>query len=211
MVSMNRIYVHAAPVRVWHWVNGAGFLVLLVTGVQIRYADLLGLMPLRDAITLHNYVGFAVIINYFLWLLYYLGSATIKIYIPDFRSFARLAVRQAKYYGYGIFKGEANPHTTLPDNKFNALQQQSYLGIMLFLLPAQMVSGVFLWKVKSYSEYIQILGGIKVIDTVHVVLFFVFAAFLVVHCYLATLGRTPLAHFKAMLTGYEEGHHESGD
>lgn len=211
MAAMNKIYIHTAPVRVWHWVNAAGFVILLITGAQIRYADLLGLMPLRDAITLHNYVGFVVIINYFLWLLYYLGSAKIRVYIPDFRSFASLAARQIRYYGYGIFKGAANPHAMIPDNKFNALQQQSYLGIMLFLLPAQMVSGVFLWKVKSYSEYIQILGGIKVIDTVHVVLFFVFAAFLVVHCYLATLGHTPLAHFKAMLTGYEEAHHESAD
>jgi len=31
-----------------------------------------------------------------------------------------------------------------------------------------------------------------------------FAAFLFVHIYLTTLGRTPLEHIKAMFTGYEE-------
>lgn len=208
MSAKKRVYIHTAPVRVWHWINAAGFVILIFTGFQIRYADILGLMPLRDAITIHNYVGFAVIFNYFLWLLYYLGSTKIKIYIPDFRTFMRMAVQQIKYYGYGIFKGDPNPHTMHQDNKFNALQQQSYLGIMLFLLPAQMVSGVFLWKIKGYSEYINMLGGIKVIDTIHVVLFFVFTSFLIVHCYLATLGHTPLAHFKAMFTGYEDEHHE---
>ena len=93
-----------------------------------------------------------------------------------------------------------------PENKFNVLQQKAYLGIMFVLLPAQMISGVFLWKVKGYSDYIHLLGGIRIIDTIHVLFFFFFASFLVVHCYLATLGHTPLAHFKAMLTGYEEHH-----
>lgn len=206
MSNKKRIYIHTAPVRVWHWINAAGFVLLIITGFQIRYADLLGLMPLKEAITLHNYVGFVVIINYFLWLLYYLGSTKIKIYIPDLRTFVALAAKQIRYYGYGIFKGEPNPHTMIPDNKFNALQQQSYLGIMLFLLPAQMVSGVFLWKIKGYADYINMLGGIKIIDTIHVLLFFIFCAFLIVHCYLATLGHTPLAHFKAMFTGYEDQH-----
>ncbi len=203
----NAVYVHPAPVRVWHWINAAGFIVLILTGFQIRYADQLGIMPLKDAITIHNYVGFAVIFNYFIWLAYYFGSGRIQIYIPDFRNIAGFVVRQVKYYGYGIFKGEPNPHTMTPDNKFNALQQQSYLAIMFILLPAQMISGVFLWKIKGYAEYINILGGIKVIDTIHVILFFIFTAFILVHCYLATLGHTPLAHFKAMFTGYEE-HHE---
>ncbi|HBF42628.1 MAG TPA: cytochrome B, partial [Desulfobacteraceae bacterium] len=158
MSNKKRIYIHPAPVRVWHWINAAGFVILILTGFQIRYADILGWIPLKDAITIHNYVGFVVIINYFLWIIYYLGSSEIKIYIPDFRLFVAKAVRQVKYYGYGIFKGDPNPHTMIPDNKFNALQQQSYLGIMLLLLPAQMISGVFLWKVKGYSDYINLLG-----------------------------------------------------
>lgn len=200
------IYVHSAPVRVWHWVNAFGFVLLILTGLQIRYAEMLNLMPLSDAISLHNYVGFAVIFDYFLWLVYYVGSGKIRIYIPDLRQVVPLAVNQVKYYGYGFFVGKPNPHTMTPDNKFNALQQQAYLMIMFVLLPAQMISGVFLWKIKGYSEYINLLGGIKVIDTIHVVLFFFFTTFILIHCYLATLGHTPLAHFKAMFTGYEEHH-----
>jgi len=204
MSNKKRIYIHPAPVRVWHWINAAGFVILILTGVQIRFADKVALMSLENAIDIHNYVGFVVVFNYFLWIIYYLGSTQIKIYIPDLRSFIGKAVRQIKYYGFGIFMGDPNPHTMLPDNKFNALQQQSYLGIMLLLLPAQMISGLLLWKVKGFENYINLLGGIKVIDTIHVLLFFVFSAFLIVHCYLATLGHTPLAHFKAMFTGYEE-------
>jgi thiosulfate reductase cytochrome b subunit len=39
---------------------------------------------------------------------------------------------------------------------------------------------------------------------VHVMAFFLLTAFLVVHVYLTTLGKTPLEHIRAMFTGYEE-------
>ena len=206
MSDKKLIYIHPAPVRVWHWIHAAGIVALVITGFQIRYAEFLGIMPLKDAITLHNYVGFFVIADYFIWLSYYLGTGKIKIYFPDLRTFVPNAIRQAKYYGFGIFKGDPNPHEMTPDNKFNAMQQKAYLGLMFLALPAQMISGIFLWRVKGYADYVHFLGGIKIIDTVHVLLFFFFASFLIAHCYLATLGHTPLAHFKAMFTGYEEHH-----
>jgi len=204
------VYIHPLPVRIWHWINAFSFLVLIVTGVQIRYAELTSIMTLKNAITIHNYVGFIVIGNYFIWLVYYLASGKIKIYLPDPKNLVARAVKQIQFYGYGFFLGKPNPHVMTPDNKFNPLQQQAYLVIMIVLLPAQMISGLYLWQVKAYEEYMNLLGGIKVIDTIHVLLFFFFTAFIIVHCYLATLGHTPLAHFKAMFTGYEE-HHDKED
>jgi thiosulfate reductase cytochrome b subunit len=208
MASEKLIYIHPAPVRVWHWINAACFVLLILTGFQIRFAGTLGLMPLKDAINIHNYIGFVTIANYMIWLYYYFSTGKIKIYFPNLRTFIGSSIKQALYYGYGIFLGKPNPHVMTPDNKFNSLQQSAYAAIMFIFIPAQMVSGVFMWQLKTFSNYIHQLGGIKVIDTIHVILFFFFAAFLVVHCYLATLGHTPTAHFKAMFTGYEE-HHES--
>jgi thiosulfate reductase cytochrome b subunit len=37
-----------------------------------------------------------------------------------------------------------------------------------------------------------------------VLLFIFFFAFIFVHVYLSSLGHTPSAHFKAMITGYED-------
>jgi thiosulfate reductase cytochrome b subunit len=42
------------------------------------------------------------------------------------------------------------------------------------------------------------------VDTIHVLLFIVFSGFIIVHIYLGSLGHTPSAHFKAMITGYED-------
>ena len=91
-----------------------------------------------------------------------------------------------------------------PDSKFNALQQKAYVGLMFVFLPAQLITGLFLWRVKQFENYIELLGGVRIVDTIHVLLFYFFTTFIFVHAYLTTLGHTPMTHFKAMFTGYEE-------
>ncbi len=208
MADNKMMYIHPAPVRVWHWINAVGFIILILTGIQIRFAEVLNLFSLEEAVKIHNYVGFVVIAAYGLWVTYYFGTGKIKLYFPNPRTFVPDVARQIKYYGSGIFKGEPNPHHMTPENKFNALQQKAYIGIMFVILPAHMITGLFLWRVKKFENYIELLGGIKIVSTIHVLLFFFFATFIFVHAYLATLGHTPLAHFKAMFTGFEEAHDE---
>lgn len=202
------IYLHHAPIRVWHWVNAVGFIFLILTGVQIRFAGNLNFISLEGAIDLHNYVGFMVIQNYFLWLFYSLGSGQIKIYIPTPKDWMKRAKEQVLFYSVGIFKGEQNPHHITPEKKFNVLQQKTYATIMFLLLPMQMLTGLFLWRVKQFENYIDMVGGIKIVNSLHVLLFFFFTAFMIGHIYLATLGHTPLAHIKAMFTGFEEAHEQ---
>jgi len=68
----------------------------------------------------------------------------------------------------------------------------------------QFISGLLLWDVQRFSGTVEALGGVRTVDTIHVLFFIFFSAFLPVHIYLATLGHTPMAHIKAMFTGYEE-------
>lgn len=198
------IYIHHAPIRVWHWVNAAAFIFLLITGVQIRFAEHLDWFSLEEAIHLHNYVGFMVISNYCLWLVYCLASGQIRMYIPSCKNVVQRIMEQVVYYSYGIFRGDHNPHVITPECKFNLMQQKTYAMIMFVLVPLQITTGLFLWEIKRFENYIQFMGGIRIVNLVHVLLFFFFAAFMVGHIYLATLGHTPLAHIKAMFTGYEE-------
>lgn len=209
-MTTSKMYVHPAPVRVWHWINAAGVVLLVLTGAQIRFAEQMNLMSLQKAISVHNYAGFTVLGAYLLWLFYYFTTGKIQTYLPNLKTFHTQAIRQIKFYGYGIFKGDPNPYSISPENKFNPLQEMAYVKLMFIMLPAQIITGLFLWQVKRFGDYIGFLGGIKVVDTIHVLLFFFFASFLIVHCYLATLGHTPLAHFKAMFTGYED-HHGPGE
>jgi Ni/Fe-hydrogenase b-type cytochrome subunit len=203
---MKQVYLHALPVRIWHWVNAVCFFVLIVTGAQIRYRGIMNVMSFETAVSVHNVFGFILIGAFLLWAVYYVVTGRLKVYIPDLNiaNFIRTAVRQARYYGYGIFLGEPNPHHATPDNKFNPMQQLAYFSIMFLLLPAQIVTGVLLWDLDRFASAIDLVGGIKVVSGVHLFLTLFFTAFLFVHVYLTTLGHTPLEHIKAMFTGYEE-------
>ncbi|OGA16318.1 MAG: cytochrome B [Betaproteobacteria bacterium RIFCSPLOWO2_02_FULL_66_14] len=203
---MPRIYVHPLPVRIWHWINALAVLALIVTGIQIRYVGLIDLMSFRTSVVLHNWVGFVLIGNFFVWLLFYLLSDKIRVYHPELSptKHFRESFRQLWYYGYGIFKGEPNPHHVSAYHKFNAMQSMAYQVVMLLLVPLQFYTGVLLWDVKRFEAMIDVLGGVRVVDTAHVLIFIFFTAFIFVHPYLASLGHTRTAHYKAMITGYEE-------
>lgn len=209
---MARIYVHPLPVRIWHWINAFGFVTLILSGLQIRYIGLVDVVSFHTAVVVHNWIGFVLIANFFVWLLFYLFSDKITVYHPDLsptRQFRR-SIRQMWYYGYGIFKGAPNPHHISVYQKFNAMQGMTYQVIMLLLVPLQFYTGVLLWDVERFSGMIEMLGGVRVVDTAHVLIFVFFLGFIFVHPYLASLGHTRTAHFKAMITGYEEVHDDAG-
>jgi len=203
---MKKIYIHPLPVRIWHWTNAIGFVLLILTGLQIRYRDLIGIASFEASVRIHNFVGFVLMGSYLLWLVFYLTSDKIKNYQMELspKKFYTTAIKQALYYGYGIFRGKENPHHTSAYTKFNPLQKLTYDLIMLLVVPIQFITGLFLWDVQRFAGAVAALGGVRTVDTVHVLLFIFFSAFLPVHAYLATLGHTPGAHFKAMFTGYEE-------
>ena len=84
------------------------------------------------------------------------------------------------------------------------MQKAAYLVIMFVLLPLVIISGALLMYVAPLRELLLLLGGIKLLVGSHFLLACCFTAFLFVHVYLATLGHTPLAHFKPMWDGWEE-------
>ncbi len=209
---MERIYVHPLPVRIWHWVNAVGFLVMIATGIQIRYVGLIDMMSFRNAINVHNWTGFLLIGNFFIWLLFYLFSDKIKVYHPELSptKHFRASFRQLKYYGYGIFRGDPNPHHVSVYRKFNPMQSMLYQVMMMLIVPIQFYTGILLWDVKRFSGAVDMLGGVRVVDTVHVLIFIFFTSYILIHAYLGTLGHTPTAHFKEMFTGYVEVEDKDG-
>lgn len=206
IVQKQRLYINPLPVRIWHWLNALGFVILILTGVQIRYQELFNVLSFETAVKTHNWVAFTVIANYFFWLGYYLFSDKITVYHPELnvKKFFDKAFKQILYYSYGIFRGEEKPHKVLPLDKFNPLQSITYQIVMLLVVPVQFLTGIMMWDVKRFAVPIEMLGGIKTVDTIHVLVFIFFVSFTMVHAYMGALGHTPSAHFKEMFTGYEE-------
>jgi thiosulfate reductase cytochrome b subunit len=115
-------------------------------------------------------------------------------------------VRQGLYYAFGVFRGWPNPYPTKPDAKFNPLQKVAYGTVMFVLTPLIAATGILYGDIPLFRGIIGIMGGIRILDAVHVVVAYLFVIYLIVHVYMATLGPTPFTHIKAMLTGYEEEH-----
>ena len=203
---MARIYLHPLPVRIWHWTNAVGFILMILTGIQIRYVGLVDVVSFRTAVTVHNFVGFVLIANFFVWLVFYLTSDRIRAYHSELNPKKHFigAIRQIYYYAFGIFRGDPNPFHATPYNKFNPLQSMIYQIIMMLCLPVQIYTGILLWDVKRFQAQVDFFGGVRVIDTVHVLIFIVFVFYIFVHIYLGSLGHTRTTHYKAMLTGYED-------
>ena len=203
---MQKIYVHPLPVRIWHWINAASMLVLIFTGLQIRYAGTFDLMSFRNAVMVHNWVGFLLAANFLLWLFYYLFSDNIRMYQPELRPgrYFPAMFKQIYFYSYGILRGEPNPHRVSEAQKFNPMQAMTYQIVMLLMLPLQFYTGLLLWDVNRFADQIDLLGGVRVVSTAHVLLTIAFLGFLLSHLYLITLGHTAGAHTKAMITGFEE-------
>ena len=70
----------------------------------------------------------------------------------------------------------------------------TYLGVLNLVLPLQVATGILMWKAQEWAGLVNRLGGLHAVATVHVLCAWIFAAFVVMHVYLTTTGRTPLAH-----------------
>ena len=204
----HELYINPLPVRIWHWLNALGFVVLILTGTHIRYADLFNLMSFETAVKTHNWVAFAVMGNYFVWLGFYLFSDRITVYHPELnmRKFFDKAFKQMMYYGYGIFRGHKSPHKVLPHDKFNPMQSITYQIVMMLVVPVQFITGLMMWDVKRFETLIAMVGGLNIVVTVHVLIYIFFVSFTMIHAYMGSLGKTPATHFREMFTGYEEEH-----
>ncbi len=207
MVEKKRIYLQPTPVRIWHWLNAFGFVVLGVSGAQIRFPEYVTVLgSYKAAVYLHHAAGYVVTLSFCLWFIYYVvvARSIVKLYLPKAEDFKNGAVRQAKFYMLTYFLGWENPHQPTPENKFNALQKGVYLGIMFVLVPLVSLSGLVLANVESLFGLILMVGGLKLLIGLHFILACCLIAFLPTHIYLATLGHSPMEHIKTMWFGWEE-------
>jgi thiosulfate reductase cytochrome b subunit len=201
---MKRVQIYSAFERFWHWLQALTIILLLVTGLEIHRPGAVRLLDFGRATRLHEALALFTIANAFLSLFYHLATGAIRQFFPQPRDFFSLAIAQVAYYTRGIFSGAPHPFEHGPDGKLNVLQQVTYLGVLNLVLPVQVATGILMWKAHEWARLVNRLGGLHAVATVHVLCAWVFGAFVVMHVYLTTTGRTPLAHLRAMVVGWEE-------
>jgi len=208
--KLTRQQFYSIHERIWHWLQAAGILALILTGLAIHLPGLVPIVPFSILLHVHDGVGFLLIANAVLGLFYYLFTGSIRHYLPRPQGFVESAARQIAYYGHGMFHGQPHPIEKHPERRLNPLQQIVYLIVLNVLLPLQAATGLMLWSAARY-EAVDAIVSLGVLGAIHTLGAWLFASFLIVHVYLTTTGRTPLSNLGAMVLGYERVESTSTD
>ena len=193
----NVVLIYKKFERFWHWMQAFLIISMVVTGLEIH--GVYSLFGFEKAVTLHNIAaacwGF-LIITMFTWIL---STGEWKQYMPTTDGL----FATAKFYMFGIFKGEKHPHKKNELSKLNPLQRLTYLGLMVGLIPAQIITGLLY---VSYHQWgvVGLAGTIDLVAYAHTFIAYSIISFVIVHVYMTTMGHTLTAHIKSMITGYED-------
>ncbi|RKZ11298.1 cytochrome B [bacterium] len=194
--------------RIWHWLQALTIIALMVTGFEIHSPHVFKVMGFETAVRVHNAFAVLLLINAALGFFYFFTAGLLKIFGPRSADFMHLAILQARYYLFGIFRGDPHPMQRTPENKLNPLQQMVYLSILNILLPVQIVTGILIWGAQRWPAAIEQFGGLGLLIPIHLLTAWFFLADTIAHVYMTTTGPTIFADIKQMITGREaEGGH----
>jgi thiosulfate reductase cytochrome b subunit len=201
---MATVYLYPVWIRLWHLFNGLLYLVLILTGLSMQYSNPEFPMLRFDlAVSIHNTSGILLTFNYLVIILGNIFTSNGRFYRMKRIGFTEELIRQARYYLFGIFKGDKAPYPINGERKFNPLQKISYVAVLYFLMPLVIITG---WAM-IFPEMIifdKIFGtsGLHFTDLLHILMGFILSIFMVVHIYLCTIGKPAGTHFRAMMSGW---------
>jgi thiosulfate reductase cytochrome b subunit len=180
-----KIYLYPIPIRIWHWLNAITFVMLLISGMLGHFE----IIPHETVKTIHQPFASTLL---FLWIYFLIANVLTKnkANYKINKGFANRSLVQAKYYMFGIFKGEPHPFHAEKGNKFNPLQQITYVAVIYVMIPALIVTGILA----------IVFHGVAA--QVHMAFSMLALIFLTGHIYLSLCGSYPFQYIKGMLDGY---------
>ena len=205
MISESKIYFYPVWLRIWHGINAVGILVLIFTGISMQYSNPgFKLMNFELVVNLHNISGILVTLSY---LLFFIGNritSNKKFYRLKMRGlFSRLRL-QIGYYTSGLFKNQPAPFPLSEKRKFNPMQKVSYLFVMYLFVPGLIITGLGLLFPETIIENVYSVSGIFLTAILHASLGFLVSIFLMVHLYVASVGKNPMNNFMSIINGYHD-------
>ena len=201
-----KLYIYPLWLRVWHIVNGIACLTLIVTGMSMQYSSQDNpLISFHLAVTFHNLSGIFLLVNYLAFIIGNAFSTNGNHYRVIFKGiFSRLKT-QFRYYTIGMFKGMEDPYPITKTQKFNPIQQFTYIVIMYILCPLIIASGILMFFPEKVTIIILNHSSFLLVDILHVLTGFMVSLFLVIHIYFSTISHSkPGSRFKSIVTGYHE-------
>jgi thiosulfate reductase cytochrome b subunit len=206
-MSEHKLYLYPFWIRFWHMVNALLCLALIITGFSMQFSGpRVALVKFDAAVSIHNIAGIILTINYALFFAGNLFAYNGRYYQIEFKGLWTRLMKQFNYYTFGIFRKEKAPFPITMENKFNPLQQFSYVFIMYLFVPVVFITGWALLYPKSIPTTIFGGSGLHTTDALHIISGFTISVFMVIHIYFCTIGKTATSNFRSMINGYHEAH-----
>ena len=207
MTSAQRIYFYPVWLRIWHGFNALGILVLIITGISMQSSvEASQILSFNWIINLHNIAGIVVTLSYFIYFIGNLVTPNGKFYIVKPKGFLKRPIQQATYYAWGMFHGAKPPYPISEKRKFNPLQKYAYIMVMYMAVPVVIVTGFALLFPEIIIEHVYAFSGVFVTAILHSAMGFFISIFLIVHLYIASIGKSPLENFKSIINGWHQVH-----
>jgi thiosulfate reductase cytochrome b subunit len=197
-VKTKKVILYNGFNRIWHWLQAILMVTLVFTGFEIH--GKFSVIGFEDAVKVHDFALWSMLVLLIFALFWHLTTGAWRQYIPttDFLG------EMVDYYVRGIFKNEPHPTKKTELSKLNPLQRLTYLGLNLFMLPFQGITGfLYLYYAKMSSEGNTIFS-LEQLGILHTIGAIFLVTFLIVHIYLTTTGHTVFSNIQAMITGWEE-------
>lgn len=184
--------------RFWHWSQALLIVVLFASGLRIM--GLYEALPFGLAFLLHVSAAIALVVLWVFAIFWHLTTGTWRHYVPTTHGLLKVA----RFYAWGIFKGDAHPYRKAYWRKHNPLQALTYLALKLVLFPVIWITGLLYLTYNIWGAEPDRATWLPVVANLHVLVGFAIASFVVVHVYLLTVGGSFRTHVKPMLTGFDK-------
>jgi thiosulfate reductase cytochrome b subunit len=209
---VERTYLYAASVRLWHWTNAVLMILLAATGLRVHFGGREDpILSFETAFHIHNFAGALLVLLGVAYFVNNAGTRNQRQYLSRPRDGLAGLWNQARFYLVGIFRGEAHPYHASEERKFNPLQQVTYAGIMYLVFPLLALTGIVLLFPRMVPEKILGLPGVWWFATAHYLCAAALVVFLLIHLYLATMGDRIGYLLSAMITGWHKHHVEQNE
>lgn len=196
----DRLYLFTRFERFWHWSQAALIITLLFSGFTIHGSH--ALLDFRTAVEVHEVAAWLLIALWIFAIFWHFTTGQWRQYIPTLTNIQRVAL----YYARGIFIGAPHPYKVTAERKHNPLQRIAYLGVLVLINPLIWISGLLYLFWGRLEPLLPDWLALEAVALAHTGGAFLMLIFLIVHVYLTTTGHTPLAHIRAMITGWEKRH-----
>lgn len=196
----DRLYLFTRFERFWHWSQAALIITLLFSGFAIHGSH--ALLDFRTAVEVHEIAAWLLIALWIFAIFWHFTTGQWRQYIPTLSNIRRVAL----YYARGIFIGAPHPYKVTAERKHNPLQRIAYLSVLVLINPLIWISGLLYLFWGRLEPLLPDWLALEAVALAHTGGAFLMLIFLIVHVYLTTTGHTPLAHIRAMITGWEERH-----